>query len=231
MDDATPSREAVLRELLAQEKLVAEIQEIRSPSVRKRWWESAAVVTSLTALGTVLITAIAGHMTQMSAKEREQVIAEQAQQLQLQRESLAKISTILAEMQRANGDRLDFAYGRYDGLSQEQRVALIQFTNEVDQRWRIERANGEFLVKLHFGADSTNTTAWTAAHGALHRYTLCAAEAYNRYVSSVSPVDTLTCAESRGNAEQALDDLRNRLIAKHLADVASIAPGTLRRAR
>jgi hypothetical protein len=161
------------KQVLEYEDLMAEIDKRRNPSSKKPWWESAGVLSSLTAVLTVALTSLAAYYTQKSMKEKD-FLTEQSKSNYESEVSTVNAAYVLAnETMYWAGERDRLLWGDYRSFSPEQKKILVDSVNASDTKWRRGRAEQRVGLGLLFGNDPVVLGAWDSAVSHLNEYTSC----------------------------------------------------------
>jgi hypothetical protein len=193
--------------ILSQEDLVAEILKRRSERP-KPWWESTGIVTSATAILTVLVTSVAGYYAQKSLRERENNFTEMQGRTQLAREAARQAYSAMAGMLKINEERLKFSRGELDFLNDSMKIALARNTNRIQQDWRIQREEAGWALYLAFDSISGVPAAWQKMRDVIETETVCLE---NAYVAHENKKSVLKCDEEIAARAAAGAELRARL--------------------
>ena len=196
------------KRVLDYEIFQAEIERLRRKP-DSNWWESAALMTFLTATMTALITIFGSYLVQYLSRSTDFGMEVAKTELVNKREFLKESFTIIATLLKANEDRLALAQGIYDDLPEKKRKEISDATNEADNTWRIKKEFLEFQVYLYYGRKPDLITAWKDAKSATQSYNNCIEKTFNQYQHSVAPADA--CKTVAFAAIQAHEKLRDKL--------------------
>ena len=186
------------RNLLQYEEFVAELNKRRNPSSRKVWWESSAIISSVTAVVTVALSAIAGYSSQRLLRDNE-VATKQAQETYQQEVAVLQAAHLLAnEAVHYSYERSRLLDGEYDALDLKQKSTLTDSVNAADAKWRQGRQSSRVGLELEFGDNRAVMAAWDSVTSQINRYANC----------SVTRNPDRPCWELRPAAESALTDFR-----------------------
>lgn len=202
-DPFTPEQWTQIQEYEAQ---IARIEELRK-GPPKRWYESTTWVGSVTAIITLVLTAVAGYVSQTSLTQREQRLNRRSAHAVAMREAMINAIVLLSTMFKANEERLLLVEGKMDALPPRERDTIARNTNTIQESWRGDRDKAGLLLYLYAGSKAD--TEWTAMSDHLERYTKCVEDAYNAYQGKVAP-DTV-CAVRKSSAQDAMSTLRTAL--------------------
>jgi hypothetical protein len=198
--------------VLDYEDLLVDIEKRRNPPSKKRWWEGAGVLPSLTAVLTVALTSLAAYFTQRSMKEQDFL----TQQSKVNYESITSVVSqayLLAnEALHWAGERDRLQWGDYRNFSPTQKISLVDSVNAADTRWRRGRAVQRVGLSLLFGSGTEVLAAWDTTVARLNAYTSC---------TVVRP----NCSGLRRPAERAIGTFSDAAI----ADVRLARPNVVRR--
>ena len=203
-----PSEED-LKELLSHEQFMADALKLRQTEKPKSWWEGAGVVPGLTAVLTVLITAVAGYFSQKDLKEKDALLTNVRERGQLEREAAKHSNTAIAEMLKANEERLKLAHGDFDGLSVDKRNEISEGTNKLQEHWRLEREDLDMDLFLLFPPSSGVYHSWLGARKAIEAETQCVEDAYIAAQKQRAPSDA--CQTLAGASEKAIAAFREHI--------------------
>lgn len=198
------------------ETFQAEIDRIRREPERK-WWESAALMTLLTAVLTAIVTIFGGYLTQYLSRSNEFSLEVAKTELGSKREFLKETYTILSTLLKADEDRLALAQGKYDSLSEKKRREISEATNEADNTWRIKKAYLEFQIFLYYGKTPDIVNAWKETSTAIQSYGDCIEKTFDTYQSSNAPADS--CKKEAELANQANGRLRDKITSEYREQV------------
>ncbi len=196
------------KRVLEYERFQAEIERLRRKP-ESNWWDSAALMTFLTATLTAIITIFGSYLTQYLSRSNEFGMEVAKTEFANKREFLKESFTIISTLLKANEDRLALAQGTYDDLPEKKRREISDATNEADNIWRIKKEFLEFQIFLYYGQKPEIVNAWKDAKNATQSYGTCIEKMFNQYQNSVAPADT--CKKEAEAATQAHEKLRDKL--------------------
>jgi len=189
-------------EALNYEDLIAEIQKRRNPPSRKAWWESAGLISSMTAVLTVALTSGAGLLVQRALREQDLAAKHSDESYARQVATLQSSHSLATESAHYATERLRIADGTYGKLSHEQLVALVDSVNVADTRWRQGREVQRVGIELQFGPGGDVLMTWDSLTSRLDRFATC---------TVVGPFST--CPPMRTAVDSALTQFRHIAIA------------------
>jgi hypothetical protein len=171
------------------------------------------VVSSLTAVVVMVVTATAGYFTQRAIRQQEFVLAQTDAHLKQTRETITSIYELLATIIAATTERRKVAGGVYDELAPEQLRALMDNVNRDDARWPREREISEMLIYLYFEPGATVQQEWPRLKTRVQAYVDCVELVYLKYQEDSAPADS--CEAERKAAEAQLEALRTALVMEY----------------
>ncbi len=184
------------------EEFYSQIHSIRNPSSGgKKWWEAPVFGSLMTAVLTAVITIGGGYFAQRLMKSNEFELDLFKSELTKKREFLDTTYNFIAEMMKANEERLFFAQGRYDEIPAEKQNELVNATNQADAQWRTKRESAEFQVYLYYGKRPDIVNGWRDARTAIQQYCDCAEKAYLEFQEKKAP-GNICQAEARQASQQ-----------------------------
>ena len=208
-DPFPPAQWAEIEKYEAQ---IARITELRK-GPPKPWYESTTWVGSVTAIVTLVLTAVLGYLSQTSLAGREQRLSRQTAHAAAMREAMINAIELLGAMFKANEERLLLMKGKLDALPHSEQVAISRNTNAIQERWRGDRDRVGLL--LYISAGPKADSEWSAMSVQLERYTKCVEDAYYAYQGRVAQ-DTI-CVATKAGADDAMRTLRTFLRDRLLA--------------
>jgi len=197
--------DADLQDLLKHEQFMAEVLRLRQTEKPKAWWETAGVVPAVMAVLTVLVTSVTGYLSQRGLKETEALLTSVRERGQLEREAAKRASSAIAEMLKANDERLRLAHGDFDSLAVDKRDEIAEGTNKLQERWRLEREDLDMDLFLVFAPSSGVFDSWQGARRAIEVETECVENAYAAAQKRRAPEDVCrTFADATAKAVASL---------------------------
>lgn len=213
----------VKKEIDQYEELISEILKKRNPPEKKKWWETTAgtaIITAAITVVTAVITMIGGHISQLSTKSRDAVLARYDSERTKKREFIVTINELIAKTMKSNEDILELAQGAYDEFSDEQLAKLEEEINIADAKWRTDREASEFQVYLYFGDKKEIVEAWNAAKESVQKYSKCAVNAYLENQENSAPKDA--CKSEMEDCKNKQAGFRNLLAMDYRDEVFSL---------
>jgi hypothetical protein len=200
--------EPPLRELLEGERLLEEILRLREPPKRP-WWEATGLMTSATAILTILITSIAGYLTQQALRTRETDLLIYQEAAKSGRETARQANAAIVNVLKLNEERLAIAEGRMDALSDGQLQEIVRATNKLQEAWREDRNNIDMDIYLAFDSQGGARKAWAEVRAAAEAQIACVESVYTRAQRYHAPRDA--CAGGQQELELQAEALRTAL--------------------
>jgi hypothetical protein len=197
--------------ILDHERTVAEILRIRSQGHRSpRWWETAAVLSSITAVLTVAVTSAASYFSQRAIRLQEHTLAQSDTRARQARDAITQSYDLVSQVLRTADTRLRVARGEYDQLAEGQLRSLIEESNRLEIRWQQEREPTEMLVFLYFGSGSDVQQQWSALRGAVQSLIDCADRIYLAHQADRAAA--ASCSTEQRTATTALVATRDAMV-------------------
>src|SRR5215208_5523484 len=107
--DTTALTSEQVKRLVAHERLMREIMDIRNPPKQQRWWESAALMSAVVAIVSIVLSSSAAYYSQREADLRQQRITMTRERWQQQLTVLSNLHRLVSRVMKASQDRLDVA--------------------------------------------------------------------------------------------------------------------------
>jgi len=165
--------EADRQSALEYEKWIADVIRHRTPATEKRWWESAGLISSLTAILTVALTSIAGYYTQSALRKAEERTHQTLAEYEREVAVLQGAHTLAAEATHYATERNRIRNGTYKQLSTAQIKGLVDSVNAADTKWRQGREINRVGIELQFGEAGAVLQAWDTLAQRLDKYATC----------------------------------------------------------
>jgi hypothetical protein len=201
-------------ELLAHEEWLKRVIELRTPSKRPGWYESAALV----GLATLVLTGVLNIVAQHLEARSEQRVEARKERLAQTRTTVRELTNLVSSLLLSSEDRAKIGKGRYGSLGASQLNEIVDSTNVTDTRWRYGRHQSGLLLKFYFASDSGIDAAWLDARKSLQDYSDCAEEISMAYWKSKKTLSARpdACDAQRDTATSRVDLLNRQLIRGYL---------------
>lgn len=179
------------RKALEYEQWFASVSKVRKPQTRSSWWESAALISSVTAVLTVALTSIAGYHSQRLLRDNEDALRKRDRAYEQDVAVLQASHSLATESAHYATERSRIATGMYSGLSAAQIRTLIDSVNAADTRWRQGREIQRVGLELGFGERSSVLVAWDTLVHRLDAFATCTVVGPQTLCGAMrSPVDS-----------------------------------------
>jgi hypothetical protein len=133
------------------------------------------------------------------------------------RAAIDRTNAIVADMLRANDDRLLLAQGRMKALPFDSVRRIVAGTNRVQDQYRRQRELAELSTSLAFAKFPSVVDAFSRSRLALEAYTECAESTYLSAQKRIAPANS--CARERDSAFGSTGDLRAKFLQAYLASI------------
>ncbi len=201
----TPDQWARIHEY--EEHIARVLEQRRGSRPRRPWWKLSPWVGSITAVVTLVFTALVGYVSQASLKGIELELSLRSAHAAAMRTAMIDAYALAGSMLKINEERVLLAQGKLDALPSAERDSIARNTNRIQQQWRSERERAAILLFLYPGPNVE--ALWRVLREAVEDHTTCVEGAFIAYQRTRAP-DTI-CAATHSRTLRAVEDFRAAL--------------------
>jgi hypothetical protein len=186
-------------ERLQHERLIADIQKVRSEATRKGWWDGVLQSGLVTALLTAIVGTIGGGILvaryQARAHRDELALADSKAFVEAQQHAVERALTLLAQGEYHTRGRYALTRRPFQLKDKEpadaeslrkQRETIINGGNDFDAIWPAQEKTVESLLRQTFPNDTAVAEKWTAAALALDGFISGGRLEYEKYLRNAA---------------------------------------------